>query len=98
MILKMFSMYDTKADAFITPFFLHNEKMALRAIYDASTSPTHMFSKHPEDYALYLLGEFDDTNGQVVTGLPHNMGLVSQIASVYIASHQENSAENNDEG
>ncbi len=86
MKLKMFSMYDMKAEAFITPFFLHNENMAKRAIYDASSMDTHMFSKHPEDYALYHLGEFDDSNGMVESLLPRNLGLVSQIAGVYAAS------------
>jgi len=80
----MYSMYDVKAVAFITPWFVNNTNMALRAIRDAGTDPKHMFAKHPEDYALHHLGSWDDvTCVLTMHDQPQNLGLVSQIVDSY---------------
>ncbi len=84
MILEMFSMYDEKAMAFITPFFLQNENMARREINHVGGSEKHMFGRHPEDYCLYQVGTFDDTTCEVIVQHPvRRIGLVSQIMEEY---------------
>ncbi len=60
MKLKIFTVYDTKALAYLPPFFLPNELMAKRVFGDMADDITHQFGKHPEDYSLYEMGEFDD--------------------------------------
>jgi len=67
MILQVFSIFDKKAESFITPFFLVNEQMAIRTFTDCVQDENHMFGKHPEDYILYQLGEWD-TNTAEWTG------------------------------
>lgn len=64
MILLACSVFDVKAGAFIQPFFLQNRAMAHRAFRDCALDETHMFCKHPNDYALYEVGEFDDATGE----------------------------------
>lgn len=66
MILRMFAIRDVKALAFMVPFFMPQEGMAIRAFQDMVNDKEHMCSRHPEDFALVLLGEFDDNNGAVV--------------------------------
>ena len=63
MLLKMFSVFDAKADAFLPPFFLHNNGLALRTFGDACNMKDHQFGKHPEDYTLFELGAFEDGSG-----------------------------------
>ncbi len=60
MKLKIFTVYDTKALAYLPPFFLPNELMAKRVFGDMADDINHQFGKHPEDYSLYEMGDFDD--------------------------------------
>lgn len=64
MMLKMFSIYDQKAKAYITPFFLPTAGMAVRTFTDMVNDPACQFSKHPEDYTLFLLGSLNDTTAE----------------------------------
>lgn len=67
---RMFTVYDTKAKAYLPPFFLHREEMATRSFKDCVNSATHQFGKHPEDYTLYCVGTFDDDKGSFDTTIP----------------------------
>ncbi len=60
---QIFSVYDAKAQAYITPFFLPTVGMAVRAMADCLADPNHSFSRHPEDYTLFHLGTFEDMDG-----------------------------------
>lgn len=62
-IFKVFSIYDEKSKAFLRPFLLSEVGQAIRAIHDCLTDPQHDFAKHPSDYTLFQLGEFDDSTG-----------------------------------
>lgn len=63
MIMRIYSVRDNCIAAFLQPFFARSDAEAARSFSDACTSPDHNFSKHLPDYSLYVLGEFDDTNG-----------------------------------
>lgn len=62
---KIFSVYDSKAEVFNTPFFMANAGMATRAFGDLVEDRTTTIHRHPGDYVLYEIGEFDDVTGQV---------------------------------
>ena len=61
----VFTVYDQKAKAHLTPFFLLQEQQAIRAFTDCVNSDDHPFGKHPEDYTLIQIGEFDDSDGKL---------------------------------
>ena len=63
----MFAVMDTKADAFLQPFFMPNKGMAQRLFVDSANDANHMFCKHSEDYILYQIGEFDQRTGEIFT-------------------------------
>lgn len=65
--LKVFSVYDQKVEAFMQPFFCITIAQAIRMFTDSCNEPTSMFNKHPEDYALFELGVFDDGGGQLIS-------------------------------
>jgi len=78
MIFQVYSIYDIKAAAYHVPFFQPTKGMAIRLFGDAIIDPNSNLSKHPEDYRLFSLGEFDDftgvlerrrTNEVLITGL-----------------------------
>lgn len=65
MILKIFSVYDSKAEAYLPPFFVASKGAAIRMFSDACNDVGHNFFKHAEDYTLFELGEFDDLTGNI---------------------------------
>lgn len=61
MILKLFSVYDSKAEAFLPPFFQQSTNSSIRAFTDLVNSKDHAFGLHPEDYTLFELGSWNDS-------------------------------------
>lgn len=59
----MYSVYDSKAGAFLPPFVLPRTQQAQRVFGDCVNSPDHQFGKHPDDYTLFHLGNWDDETG-----------------------------------
>ncbi len=78
MLTKMFAVYDGKAAAFGTPFFLPAVGLAVRAFTDLVADPKTTVSRYPSDFTLFQVGEFDDLKGRVIPLSPHlNLGLAS---------------------
>ena len=71
--MLMFSVFDTKLAAFGTPFYMPKENVAIRTFNDLTNDPKSSIYKHPEDYTLYLLGNFNDETGLVESQKPHPM-------------------------
>jgi len=69
MKLKIFSIYDKKALAHTDVFHFPQIGQAIRQIEDLLKSQ-HPLAKHPADYDLYQLGEFDDVSGLITPLTP----------------------------
>jgi len=67
MVLKMFSIFDEKASVFSQPFYSAHNGTALRSFSDLVNEPNNNVSKHPEDFKLYYLGDFDDNSGGLLS-------------------------------
>lgn len=65
MTLKIFTAYDSKVEAYLQPFFMRSRGEALRAWTELANNPEHLFAKHPADYTLFEVGEYDDTTGKL---------------------------------
>lgn len=63
MIHYVFTVYDSKAEAFLPPFFLHTKGLAIRSFINAATDERHEFYRHPGDYTLFCIGRWDDNSG-----------------------------------
>ena len=64
MILKAYAIRDSKAKAFMAPFFLPNDGVAIRAFSDnVNSESANQISKHPDDFVLYSTGAWDDETG-----------------------------------
>ncbi len=74
MILKIYSTYDSKAHAYMAPFYMHEDGMATRVFQQAITDSTHQFGKAPQDYTLFRLGTFDDSSGTLHNSTPISLG------------------------
>jgi len=67
---KIFTIFDSKAGAYLTPFFLHADGMAIRVFTDCVNDKTHQFGKHPEDYILFNIGSWSDDKAKFKTSIP----------------------------
>lgn len=64
MIYTVFSIYDSKAEAYLPPFILPKIAQAKRAFADCVNSDSHQFGQNPADYTLFELGQFNDEDGR----------------------------------
>lgn len=60
----IYSVYDSAAEAYLPPFMLPTEGMALRTFADCCNDPNHNFGRNPDDYTIFLFGMFDDVRGK----------------------------------
>lgn len=60
------AVYDSAAQAFNRPFFVPAVGMALRSFSDEVNrqAEDNPMNRHPDDYELFQLGEFDDASGR----------------------------------
>lgn len=65
MLLKIFTVYDCKAEAYLPPFYLSAVGQALRHFADTANDASHPFGKHPADYTLFQIGQFDDQHASI---------------------------------
>lgn len=65
MKLKMYSVYDSKVEAYLQPFFMRTRGEALRAFQTTVSDPGTHFYLSPGDFTLFEIGEYDDSNGMV---------------------------------
>ena len=64
MIMSICAIYDSKAEAYLTPMYFQSTAQALRSFRDACNDDGSEFAKHPEDYTLFKLGEWDPRTGE----------------------------------
>lgn len=62
MIVKMYSIRDAKAEVYLQPFFAPNNAVALRMVSQLLKDRNTLFATNPEDYSLFYLGDFEDSN------------------------------------
>lgn len=70
----MFTIYDSKAEAYLPPFVMHQEGMAIRVFSDCVNDTKHQFGLNPQDYTLFRIGMFNDLKGRVDSGAPISLG------------------------
>lgn len=62
---KIFTVYDSKAEAYLPPMFLHTKGLAIRSFTQAVNSAGHDFNKYAADFTLMEIGEWDDNDGKI---------------------------------
>lgn len=78
--LKVFSVYDSKVGAFLQPFIMKTKGEALRGWSDVVNDPNTQFHKHPEDYSLFEIAEWDEDSGKYENHLaPISLGLATEV-------------------
>lgn len=63
MLQGIYSVYDSKAQAYLQPFFCPNAAVAIRAFQQAAIDPTHHFHTFAADFTLMQIGEWNELEG-----------------------------------
>ncbi len=63
--LTIFSIFDSKAQAYLQPFFSNNVETAKRE-FATAVNGEGQFNKYTEDYSMFLLGTFDQDDGTFI--------------------------------
>ncbi|AXL15412.1 nonstructural protein [Microviridae sp.] len=71
--MRIFSVRDQKAQAYLQPFFAPNAAVAIRYVQAAVDDEAHEFRRHAEDYVLFEVGGFDETDGTLDPLNPPNV-------------------------
>lgn len=66
MKLQIVAIRDRALDAFMQPWYSPAVGAAIRAFVDEVNRPGAPANQHPEDYDLYLLGQFDEQSGTFI--------------------------------
>lgn len=61
--MKMFAIFDVKANAYKRPFFEESTVDAIRGFEMAVNKGESLLSSYPEDFALHEIGKFDQISG-----------------------------------
>lgn len=85
MIIKLFAVFDSKAAMFGRIFSDQQEGSAMRNFSDAvndSSNQNNMWNKHPEDFSLFQVGEFDDSTGELIPCIPKSLITASALKNI----------------
>lgn len=64
---KMFAIKDRATDSFNVPFTVMTTAQAVRTFADEVNSDPQRsaIAKHPDDYDMYIVGEYDDQTAKI---------------------------------
>lgn len=58
--MEIYAIFDSKAEAYLRPFFCPNNAVAIRSFSAAAQQEGSDFNKHAADYTLFHIGSFDE--------------------------------------
>lgn len=61
----MLAVFDSKARAYARPFFVPHNDVGIRAFKAQANNPESEMWAAPEDFSLWHLGTFNDSNGHL---------------------------------
>ena len=67
MIFKCIVVFDKKAETYELPQFVRATGEAIRIFQGLVNDGKSIFSRHPKDFLLFELGEFDERTGILVS-------------------------------
>lgn len=62
--MRIFTIYDSKAEAYHQPFYSRTEGEAVRSCEQAANTEGQ-FSTYAEDFILFEIGNFDEMTGEL---------------------------------
>ena len=70
MLTNAYCVYDNKALVYGLPFFAPTDGSAVRSFQDLCNDTDTTVGRHPGDYSLFMLGNYDDQKGALIPMSP----------------------------
>lgn len=81
MLYTLISIKDRSVDAYQPCQAVRSEGEAIRSFQDAINNPeSGVMHRHPDDFDLYAIGTFDDSNAQLNYGEPRKIADGKQLS------------------
>lgn len=77
---NLYCIKDVKVSAFTSPFTMQGDVQAKRYFHEMSNDENTTLSKYPADFELFRLGSFDDSSGELFTGLEFLCNVVTVMS------------------
>jgi len=74
-VLKVLAVRDRAVDSFGQPMFAQAVGQAVRSFADEVNRDTSPLANHPEDYDLYLIGDYDEAAGRLIPSDPRQVAI-----------------------
>lgn len=68
--MKVFAIRDSKAMAYLQPFYAPTVAVAIRLITQSGEDNGSLLHKYPSDFEVFEIGKFDEQTGKL-EGSPH---------------------------
>lgn len=82
MNITMFSVYDSKAAAYLQPLFASNQAVGIRMFSTAANDEEHEFNRHAGDFTLFEIGTFECDSG-VFTPHKAHLSLGTALEQIF---------------
>lgn len=70
MIIRAYTVYDNKALTYSPPFFVSTDAAAVRMVQDLVDDTGTQVGRHPKDFSLFFVGEFDADSARLLAQQP----------------------------
>lgn len=83
MLLRVYSLFDSKVGAYQSPIFRRSKLEAIRDFADKVNDPSNPLSRYSEDFTLFELGVFDDEHATFeLHNTPISVGVLIEFRKV----------------
>jgi len=76
---KLFSVFDSKAKAWLPPFVAPNAAVAIRSFEAAANQAGHDFNRFAPDFVLFEIGAWSESEGQVQDVVKVSLGVAVEF-------------------
>lgn len=78
--MKIYAIKDNAIEAYGQPIFVRAQGQAVRSFTDECKNTESQLHKHPADYDLYYIGEYDDETGRITPAEPERVARAIDFA------------------
>ena len=62
---RMYTIYDSKAETYLPPFYFQSHRDAIHAVTQTVNDGTSTINSYPEDFTLFHIGEYDSHTASI---------------------------------
>lgn len=82
MEIKVYSIFDLKAETYSQPFYAMNDALAQRIFTDVARDTETNIARHPMDFVLMRIGSFDTNTGCLTSDEPLSFGSAREYLRI----------------